>query len=321
MPTVEAVSSSDLDQVLPLLRAHDPSQDDDAWERLLRPPWAPDGASAGWVLLDRDRAVGFLGAVFSTRHLAGSDRRFCNLTTWYVDAHHRESSLALLRPVMRLREHTLTDLSPNAAAARISRRLGLVDLDTGLVLVGRVGAATTRRSPTAVHVDDPEACDVLDQEARAAARDHEGLPGIHTLVAETPHGSVLVVLGRVTSGRRPYSHIHHVSDTELFSTHHAAIRRAIDSHIGGPLIIDSRFARSSTLPNTRLIREKSLKLFKPCDDLPTDKIDNLYSELVLLPFPQLPPSAGALGERISARARRAFAPARDTIRRQGTNPQ
>jgi len=317
VPTVEAVTSNDLDRVLPLLRVHDPRQDDEAWARLISPPWAPGGTNAGWVLLDGDTVVGFLGAVFSERRIGGAERRFCNLTTWYVDPDHRESSLALLRPVTRLRDHTVTDLSPNAAAARISKRLGFTELDTGLVLLGPIGSTDTGRSPVAVHVDEPDATAILPDSARRLAEDHADLPGVHHLVAETSTGALLVIVGRVPGGRRPYSHIHHVSDPDLFRTHHAAVRRALQDGVGVPLIIDARFSWAAGLPNARRLVENSLKLFKPCDDLPTDQIDNLYSELVLLPFSQLPPSAGPLGQRMTARVRRAVEPALTVLRREG----
>src|SRR5690606_25784877 len=147
---------------------------------------------------------------------------------------------------------------------------------------------------------EPAAADLLDDDARELVADHVGLPGLHHVVADTPSGPLLLVLARVTGGRRPYLHVHHVSAPSVFAAHHLAVRRAIAADLGGPLLVDARFRWAAELPRVRRLPDDSLKLHKPCDDLPTDQIDNLYSELVLLPFPQLPPSAGPVGQRIAA---------------------
>src|SRR5690606_11167177 len=74
--SVDVITGDDLPRVLPLLRAHDPRQSDEAWSRLLRPPWAAEDTPSGWVLLDGETPVGVLGAVFSERRVGGATRRF-----------------------------------------------------------------------------------------------------------------------------------------------------------------------------------------------------------------------------------------------------
>ena len=121
MISVTAVQRDALPRVLPLLRAHDAGLTDDEWVRSFTPPWASSRDEVGWMLLDDDEPVGFLGAVFGDRVIDGDRRPFCNLGTWYVHPDHRGSGLALLRPALKMRDHTLTDLSASDDVVRILR--------------------------------------------------------------------------------------------------------------------------------------------------------------------------------------------------------
>ena len=95
----------------------------DDWRHLFSPSKATDGC-CGYALLDKDRIVGILGMLFSYRTVRGVERRFCNLHSWYVLPAYRGKSLTLMRPALRLRDCTLTDLTPTDAVCEINQRLG-----------------------------------------------------------------------------------------------------------------------------------------------------------------------------------------------------
>jgi len=336
MPSVEAVNSDNFETVLPLLRSVSTGPDrvfsaksDDRWRLLADYPWQTERAERGWMLVEGDEAVGFVGAIFSERMIGGRQRRFCNLASWYVRPDHRGSSLALMRPVLGLHDRTILDVSATPDVVRLSKRLGFLELDTQMRLVepprigavGRIRARTIgladRSQDTAasgqlaatarvkVYVDDWSSARWLDAEECRVFLDHDGLPGCHRLVLVTAEGRAsLVVFTHHRRGRTSYSHVQYVSDQESFLKHHEDVRRSIYLFTGSPLlIVDARFPWSE-VPGSSSALHGSIRLYRPCDDLAPARIDNLYSELTMHNAARLPLGVAAVPPPVVARARR-----------------
>lgn len=255
---------------------------------LLDPPWADADAPRGWVLVDGGRAVGFLGAVVVDRPIDGKEYRFCNLTTWYVDPDHRGSSLAMFRPLLRMRDLVITDFSPSIDAQRISERLGFETIDAASRLFE---PGTGRSASLDVRPGDLGRLGLLGPAERRIVRDHQWIPTCRWYVATADDEVCLVVATRSTSHRRPYVRIDHVSNSALFVEHAdaivTAIRRGeqIDTVFAG-----DRFGWSQGARCGRLLPDRTVSLVLHAHGLAPEQIDTLYSEVMLLDITTLPHS-------------------------------
>jgi hypothetical protein len=271
-------------QVLPLLQEWRPTRPEATWRLLFFPPWETGEDYCGYGLMHGDRVVGFLGLAFSVRTVDGRQQRFCNLTTWYVRPEHRDHSISLLRPVLKLHDHTITDLSPSAAVTRISRRLGFETLDSSVHLLVPTPDVMPSRSSRGrlVFVDPGEIASRATPAERAILRDHDGLARCHALLAANGESYCLVVYTVSLDTSRPYCHIHHVGNPEVFAKEGRAIRHAMAEQSGvGTHVVDSRFVAAKRPPFSYRLPARHVKLYRS-QSLAPSQIDNLYSEFVLL---------------------------------------
>jgi len=113
MATVHKATIDLFDRIYPLLEyfnIKDMSRDD--WFQLLNTRWSALHDHFGYVLMDGDEVVGFLGAFFYERTLHGSSYSLCNLFCWYVPEKYRKESLFLILAILNLKETTVTSLRP-----------------------------------------------------------------------------------------------------------------------------------------------------------------------------------------------------------------
>jgi hypothetical protein len=121
------------------------------WQRAMTPPWDFEQPNHGYLLRENGRVVGAYLALYSERMIDGRPRRICNLGAWCVADEHRATGLRMLRSLLRQREYTFTDLTPNDSVVALNTRLGFAPLDTTTVLVPntrRYTATTPRPSLT-----------------------------------------------------------------------------------------------------------------------------------------------------------------------------
>ena len=103
MATVCKATIDQFDRIYPLLEFfHVEGMTRENWFRLLSKRWSPAHDHFGYVLMEGDQAVGFLGAFFSERKSSGRSLTFCNLFCWHVLEDYRKQSLLLLRPILNL---------------------------------------------------------------------------------------------------------------------------------------------------------------------------------------------------------------------------
>jgi acetoacetyl-CoA synthetase len=69
------------------------------WRRLFDHGWSDHGR--GFVLLDGNTIVGFLGAIAARRQVNGQAVLVCNISSWSVDAKYRGWGIALLAALLR----------------------------------------------------------------------------------------------------------------------------------------------------------------------------------------------------------------------------
>ncbi len=274
-----------------ILREFSPQVPATVWERVFVRPVESESEPLGYALRNQGTYVGVLGMIFSRRHIAGQERRFCNLHSWYVQPEHRMRSLSLLKPLADLRDVTITDFTATPAVRAISERLGFQNLDsTSVVLppLPRLWPAAAKL--TEITSPESQGYGVLSPMEQVIQRDHSKLNCGHLLVQEDA-GYCFIVYSRITHGRIPRLFasclVHYVSDRRLFARHHAAIRAHLLRHGKSCcVVVDSRLLSGVRVP--RSLQVQALPKIYRSPDVPPEQIDGLYSEHAFFKFSTLP---------------------------------
>lgn len=173
--------------------------------------WERDDQPAGHVLASHGRIIGFLGAYFSRRIIDHRPERFCNLTSWMVAEGHRNESLRLLMPYLKLKECTLTGFSAAKKVYPIYQRFGFKALDTRVQILPLLPSAPGLTGAwTAIH--DPGIIEPrLAPEDRRILRDHRPYDCRHLLLQHDAGYLYLVFTFTCKRGFR-MAYLHYLSD-------------------------------------------------------------------------------------------------------------
>jgi len=280
MPELKRVDASCFEDVHALLlQFRNPRVTEDQWRSLFAPRWNQDEGYAGYALTDRGRVVGFLGYLFSSREIQGRPTRFCNLSSWIVEPEYRSDSLKLLMPALKLREHTVTNLTPRPSVAKILEKVGFRELETGVRVVLPVPWVGGRNCD--VTTDREEIAKSLGRREAVLFRDHADLPCGHVLLRDSGRSCYLVHTKRRYRGI-DFTHVHHVSDPDLLAGNVGSVRGILSRLNGTPVtMIDRRFLGTTAIPWS-FSKDYPAPLLYRSESVPREAIDNLYSELVLL---------------------------------------
>ena len=105
MATVEKASGKDFELIYPLLEQLNSSRiKKNQWEKLFISHWNSKKDNFGYFLTEKNHAVGFLGLMFSTFTVNEKEHNFCNFTSWVVKEEHRNESIKLLLPVLKMKD-------------------------------------------------------------------------------------------------------------------------------------------------------------------------------------------------------------------------
>src|SRR5678815_4790820 len=90
MWTIERADEAAFEDILPLLQEFgDGTLTSAEWRRLVEHSWsAAVGEPTGYLLCRGSQVEGFLGTIYSRRTIDGSERLFCNLSSWIVRGQH-----------------------------------------------------------------------------------------------------------------------------------------------------------------------------------------------------------------------------------------
>jgi acetoacetyl-CoA synthetase len=160
------------------------------WEGMTNKP------NRGFALWSGVELVGFLGAVYASRLLAGQVLKTCNLSTWYVRPDFRWAAMKLLYAVMSQKDYTITNWTASPAARRVMEGLGyqVIDRHKLVYLPWQLGREIFRRGPRLL-TDPEDIAQVLKGEELQFLRDHLPCCVKHYLLC-TDHGHSYMVLKR-----------------------------------------------------------------------------------------------------------------------------
>jgi hypothetical protein len=253
------------------------------WARAcLEVPWKVEAPNHGFMLRDGQRVVGACLAFYAERLVAGHMERFCNMGAWCVHPAYRSHSIWLHMALLGQEGYHFTSLSPSETVMAINALLKFRSLDTSAVLVPNLPWPTL---PSRTRIsDDP---DVIERTLAGAElelyRDHaHALAARHHVLIRGQDTCYVVYREHGYKGVPLLAGVLYVSNPDLF--HRAMI--PLTRH----LLVRHRLV--GTLMELRVIKHQPRLSFKLTSfpkmyrsaSMEPGQIDNLYSELVCVPW-------------------------------------
>jgi GNAT superfamily N-acetyltransferase len=277
---VRPAEEGDIDSIVELLFNHMSQKvTKERWRRLLDYPWRPTDANRGYVAVDGERAVGFLGLVYADRPIGGRVERFCNICAWYLLKEYRGQGIgqkiqfgSVADPDM-----TYTILTATLATGRAfggNSDFKVLD-DTRYFLRRRAGSRGDLDC-----LDDADRIEpLLNAEDQKILRDHRPYNVRHLLV-RIGDGACYIVMQVKRKGEDiDYHEVMYASDLRLLGECAPALADTILPSDTAVLAIDRRFLPSGPEWEVETIR---LPRWYRSARVPPARIDHLYGEIPLL---------------------------------------
>jgi hypothetical protein len=208
--------------------------------------------------------------------------RICSLSSWIVLEEHRNASLSLVLPIMKLKDHTILNPTPTPVAYEIFHKLGFKPLESErLMLPPLPGIAEVARAFAGSFTWSRE---VLERELTGDERAIHGELSSsslahHVLLRRGEKKCYLVATPVHQRGLR-FAELQYIGDLEFFWQHRILAHSALLLSTGAMgLWVDARFAQGR-LPALS-IRRPALRLYRPTrKEITPGMIDGLYSEMM-----------------------------------------
>lgn len=281
MATIKKVLKEDFGLVYPLFVQLNNSISKNHWRQLFTNHWNADEDYFGYALVDNDRAVGYLGLMFSSMIINHKKHKFCNFTSWTVQKDYRSESIKLLFPVLRLRDHTLTSLTMSSDTYFIFKKLGFSDLEDTVVIIPPLPTPESFSNKSQVSVNGQNITHSLEEQNLKLYQDHSN-PIVHHILVQTEHEQCLIIATRPIKKNLPFAHLHYISNLNIFMECIEKIRLIVCLRLRATaLLVDKRYLQGMKisrsweypLPRPRMYKSRNLN---------KDDITTLYSELMLL---------------------------------------
>ena len=286
MVVVQQVNLAMFSRFYPLLREVNPTLTEAEWYGVFNHRWHREKQFCGYGLFDEAEIVGFLGLIFSQRIINGQREDFCNLSTWIVREAYRGHSIALMLALRKLKNCTITDLSPTEGVIAISKRLGFKELDRQIEILPYIWGGIGKHIK--ITTDIWEIQSRLEAAEQKLLQDHQSYARCHHLLAEAEGQSCYLIFTLVKNTKVSYSYIQYLGNAKFFARYSLAIRRAIAQISQTFLIlVDTRLLQGEKLPLRFNLPIEICRLYKSSSVKPQE-IDNLYSELILIDFSPIP---------------------------------
>ena len=270
IPAVAAFLHANLDDQVPWDRAISSAQ------------WRVEAPNHGFMLRDGQRVVGTQLAFYSERLIAGRVERFCSLSSWCVLPEFRFHSLRVHKAVLAQDGYHVTSLTPTEKTVPIHARFKFRFLDTSAAFIPNL-PWPSRPGRTRISTDPGVIGSTLAGTELELYRDHAQALAARHVVLIRGQDSCYVMYRETRRRGVPYAAILHVSNPELFHraiiplTRHLLIRHRLLATVAELRFIGHR-------PPLSLKVTSSPKMYRS-DSLEPGQIDDLYSELVCLPWP------------------------------------
>jgi hypothetical protein len=286
---IREARGDDFERVYPLLLEFENSNlKTEHWRQLFIDHTGLQNDHFGWVLVDGDDVVGFVGTVLSERTIRGETVRLCNTSSWIVKPKYRAHSLALHAKVIADKCVTVTNLSPTAEVLKLLGKMGFTVMDKSQRIIFPVVTARIFMDGCEILTKPCSVQGALEGESLRFFRDHQ-LPFNHHVLLRTPVGDCYVVMNRSFKKirgnlRLPFARVHHIGAPNIFVRHlEKLVLRVATSLKVVAMIVDDRMLQG-TVPWHSFMRPGERKAAFRSHRLTPEDIDGLYTEAVLLNY-------------------------------------
>ena len=285
MPTVQKATIEMLDQIYPLLQHFGIQElNKNDWRQLLEKRWSSRFNHFGYVLMEKEKVLGFLGTFFYERKILDKTHHFCNLFCWVVPEEHRKSSLFLLLAVLNIKDLTVSSLTASRDASLILKQFKFKTLETDVRIFPVFLSLSLGRGTVVLHSDHEAIRSRLNKQDLALYTDHNLASCEHLLAVNKNNESqyCYLIYNTVRKKKLRFTQIYFISNSTIFKKAFSPIQHFFLKHNHTLFtVIDKRLSGSPspgpgfnyTLRYPRLYRSQKIQ---------ASHIDNLYTELAFL---------------------------------------
>lgn len=278
MTTVKPFDKQYEDRVLSLLNDFNSSKINAIqWRSIWENPWRNENEIPGYMLIDEDRVVGFLGFIYGSRIINGAEYRFCNMTSWIVKPEYRADSLKLVMPILKMKEYSITNLTPSVTVRQIIEKLGFTKIDNDVLLLPSIPFALSNSYSVSFRIDES----ILNESEKSIYSQNKMFDIQFGLIHCQGQYCLFAYKIRIKKGIK-FCYILYISNSELFNKAAMYLRYKLFWKTFTPFVmIDSRLIKCQKMAFSFTLSGKFPKYFKTkLDDI--SEIDNLNTEFVLL---------------------------------------
>jgi hypothetical protein len=247
------------------------------WQNQFSFPFGNIENYCGYMLLSDNEPVGFLGLIFSQRQIHGKQEKFCDLAAWIVKDEFRSNSLALIFPLLREKNLTITTFTASNRVVAVLKKLGFKDVETQLQFL--LPVPSFHKAPKAVF-DLEQISVLLTDESANIFRDHKHLNCWHVTL-ETPEGICYIMLNRSVKKRLPVAYVDYISDRSLFEKYIRQVIVSICRHFHVIALVAGDHFGIKRIPFSIATQRNHPILYRSGTVNPED-IDLVYSEIQVL---------------------------------------
>ena len=283
MVSIRKAYPEDFDVIYPLLsKFNNPYLTKDIRKQLFVNHWNAEEDYFGYVMMDDDRVVGFLGLIFSRRLVRNKIHKFCNMTSWIVEKEYRGRSIFLLLPVLKLKTYTLTDFTPSREVYAILKKAGFEEFETHYRLIFPSPNISRLWSNCEVIFDRNIIQKKLNKRDYQIYKDHQ-FPHCYHLIIKSKYGECYLVIGRMVRKKFPFfiAQIYYINDLDVFRKCIGMARSEIYFRTKVfAIYVDERFLREKKIIFSKKMVLKNPRMYRSYT-LSKEDMDSLYSESVL----------------------------------------
>jgi len=285
MPVIKKALAEDFERIYPLLQElNDTTLSKEDWRQLFVNHCGGEENYFGYALFEGEKAVGFLGLIFSRRLIDGSVRKFCNMTSWIITKEFQRRGLGrmLLLETVKLNDHTIVDLTATKDTVKMLKENGFRELEDNVQLLLPVPSINVFSDRCSVEFDRGAIKNYLTEGDLKVHNDHSKFNCIHFMIKSTD-GDCYVIATMTKRKGLPFAHVHYISDIGVFSRHirHAMMKLCASLKVLG-FFVDERFLRGKKIGYSIRRRLPPSKFFRSNSLDRGHVTDNLYTELIVL---------------------------------------
>ena len=272
-----------------LLKLEGPYNTKSDWKNLFFDHFHSGETHFGYILLDNDVIVGFLGLIYSKRKVDDHKITFCNIGNWIVLPEYRNKSINLLIPVLKLDDCVLTNFTASKTVSTILKTLKFKELgDNIIIILPLPDLAILKLFNKKIEiVYDNQIKKFLSIDEMRIFNDHS-CPDFKckNILLKDARGTCYIVAKRAYRKSIPFLHIHYLSNAEIFAEYVDIFRMIVPFKfkVAG-IIVYKRFLKGKKIKYVINYKLQSPRYYKSTlknsfSDL--SNIDHLYSEFMVL---------------------------------------